>query len=387
MVVAPEEDDRLKFATKDVSSQLSRAQCAACFEDLSRHFTKILRVASVSKSKSAVGLTVQRDDLIFPDQSAPLLRYCGFEEAENYWYLPSKADPRHLHNALESMLVNGPPPADDDLNDEPAHVRELREIRKREYAEKHVPADDSIGTTVLYAPARAGIWVCNRMIALARWIIHGPVMYLLSFVPWVFKIAFKLVREVLHTVTTFPFWVGLAVAMCFLVRICEEKKEKMVCQPPDYFLSIFVWCTKWRETIAGLQQSLIHVAQDIWMEVNSRAYDLQMMALQHPILGRFIYLLLDSFNCLTEMLQFIGVLGTCPLGSADRHVARCRAQAAWQMVEHASSCADLKKYFRRAALVFHGDHINAPGCEREVVEACSVALNVLHDNLVGHLCQ
>ena len=240
---------------------------------------------------------------------------------------------------------------------------------------------------MVYAPARAASWVCGRIAALVRWIIYGPVMYILSFGPWVLKMTFKLVREVLHTVTTFPFWIGLVVAMCFLVMVCVEKNGKMVCEPPEYFLSVFVWCTKWRQTIAGLHQSLIYVAQDIWMEVNSRAYDLQMMALNHPILGTFIYLLLDSFNLLTETLQFIGVLGTCPLGSADRHVARCRAQEAWRMVQHASSCADLKKYFRRAALVFHGDHINAPGCEREVVEACSVALNVLHDDLVGRLCQ
>ena len=115
MAVTPDDDERLRVATKDVANQLSRAQCSACFEDLSRHFTKILRVASVSKSKSAAGLTVQIEDMIFPDQSAPLLRYCGFVEAENYWYLPSKADPRHLHNALESMLVSGPPPLDEDV--------------------------------------------------------------------------------------------------------------------------------------------------------------------------------------------------------------------------------------------------------------------------------
>jgi len=399
MVESVGSDKDLSTATKEVAQSLSRAQCAVCFEDLSRHFTRILRVAGASKSKSAAGLIIKRIDLVFPEESEPLLKYCGFRGAEAYWYLPANTDPRHIHNALEQMLVSGPPPVDNDwmgdaAKPDAARVRELRAIRRQEYAAKYDPnaaeynSSSSLFMSLVLSPFTFLSWCGGKTLALIKWIIFGPVFYILSFAPWLIKVTMQCIRAVLVTVTTFPFWVALCLAMIALVAVCNhnDKTGAIICTPPPYFVSFFVWCTKWRSTISSVQATVLLVAQDIWMEINSRIVDLQMMALHHPILGRFIYLVLDTFRFITEWLQMIGIIGVCPLGSVDRHVGRCRLQDAWRLVEHAGNCADLKRDFRRAALIFHADHISAPGCDQEVIEACSVALNVLNDDLRARLC-
>lgn len=234
-------------------------------------------------------------------------------------------------------------------------MRDARSLRRQAYRQRH----------------RCGCCEC----VLRYW----PLRKTAGLICWLLGIVTTLVRLVLfvllspllllgRAVLQPSFWLGafgtLGLVACFGFWACREQSMDQALYSPSSVVQVSVICTT--------NHPLASDAREALQRLFAIAIEWQVF-LQHWA---------DELQRAAAYVVFVITGSQCPFRDADDALASCHEQREVRLIREAPDCPTLRRAHHDAQRQFHPDHLRVrfPKCGNEVLEACSVALNLFVEN-------
>eukprot|EP00747_Dinoflagellata_sp_TGD_P034092 gnl/TRDRNA2_/TRDRNA2_137049_c0_seq1.p1 gnl/TRDRNA2_/TRDRNA2_137049_c0~~gnl/TRDRNA2_/TRDRNA2_137049_c0_seq1.p1 ORF type:complete len:286 (+),score=12.49 gnl/TRDRNA2_/TRDRNA2_137049_c0_seq1:115-972(+) len=247
------------------------------------------------------------------------------------------------------------------VEDAAVHAEELddlRTLRARAYRHRHRSGCGGIvgGSRCgrLFLPCRIVLCVVCSVVSLLRCTLSA-----IAAIAW----------AILSSFFQPQFWLGVLLTLLVLSGLALTHCTEQAPMAVDQGQAVRVLCMSdhpWASEVRSVAISAIALLR----EVHVFAHRLAWMG-STTLEGRWAH---DAFEVVVGT-----ILGTrCPFRSPDDALAKCTERWELQSVRRAIDCAALRRAHHDGQRQFHPDHLRLrhPSCSSEVLQSCSVALNL-----------